>query len=515
MSVRIEFPNLEEELAKVRLQHGGGVYASASLHYREAIFGRDSLEAAEDVLAFKPEIAREVLLTLASLQGEGFNPQTEEEPGKIHHEYRALVMDGRKVSDYGQKLLAHLSEWWGGSAERLVYYGSVDSTPLFVRLAVRYCLQEGDEILDTPVERLDGTTVIFRQSVMAALRWLEAKMSASPWGLVTFNRTNSHGHTYQVWKDGSSSYLHLDGRRANFTRPMAAIEVQGYTYDALLGASELGLSLTHDELLSRRWASLAKQLRQRTIEHFWMPKQRFWAQAIDEDPLGNPRQVATLTSNAGLILESRLLDDLPLTERQLYVEPTVERLYSDDFVTNVGIRCRAWQHHELVDYADYHGSWAIWAKETFDLAKGFRRHGLPELADQLELRILNGVRLSGCCAEFWYVNGRGQVDYDPQEHHAFDGERTRLIGTHVAEDTQTWTISAALAIEARRQAHEVITQLPWQQHLENRLLENQKRVSLLDSEQQAAEAYPTGYAFHIDLEEGKRRRSLLIERPLA
>ena len=181
----------------------------------------------------------------------------------------------------------------------------------------------------------------------------------------------------------------------------------------------------------------------------------------------------------------------------------------------MGTRSRSWQHHDLVDFPHYHGSWAVWPKETYDVAKGFRRHGLSDLADQLEVRILNGIRLSGCPIEFWYVNGRGQVVYDPFERRKFKGERLRLIGSHIPEDAQAWTISAALAIEAHQQTPEVVTQLPWQTHLEKRLLEKQKHVSLLASEQQAADSYPAGYAFTIDIEEGKRRRQRLVERPIA
>lgn len=509
----VRFPNLEQDFARVRLKHGGGVFASASQHYSEAIFGRDSLEVAEDVLPFKPDVAKEVLLTLASLQGVRFNSLTEEEPGKIHHEYRALIMDGQPISEHGKKMLHKLSEFWGGTQDSLLYYGTVDATPLFVRLIVRYCYQEGINFLDETVVRHDGETVTMRQSMLAAIGWLERKISTSPWGFVEFCRINPHGHSYQVWKDGSSAYLHLNGLRADFTKPIAAIEVQGYTYDALLGAGELGHHLTQDELQWQRWTTMARQLRDRIMEQFWMPDASFFALALDRGPLDELRQVKTICSNAGLLLETRLFDD---HDSQQLVAGIVRGLYHKDFLTDVGVRCRSLQHEKLVNFADYHGAWAVWAKETYDIAKGLRRNGFDGLANQLELRILNGIRLSGQTSEFWYVDPVGRVNYDPFERRPWSGQRKRLIGTHYSEDTQAWTISAALAIERRLSEAQASPLRPaWQVSLEQELLTTFPEVVLLETEAQALAAYPKDYAWHIDQAEGRRRRLALVEQPFA
>jgi glycogen debranching enzyme len=502
--------DLEQEFERIRLKHGGGVFASANVRYGEAIFGRDSLEVAEDILDFKPKVVEEILVTLAHLQGTVYKVLNEEEPGKIHHEYRAMVMDGRPISPHGQKILKHLVGKWGGENERLVYYGSVDATPLFVRLVGRYCQQYGADLLERSIERLDGTHVTLRQSVMGAIGWIESTLQSSPWGLVTFCRTNPIGHKYQAWKDSNSSYLHLNGLAANYQRPIASLEVQGYAYDALLGASELGLSLTQDELVIRRWAMLAKQLQSRVVELFWMHDQHFWAQAIDEDVFGQPRQVATLTSNAGLLLESRLLDTLPLEAQREYVIGTVTMLCSDDFVTEVGVRCRAWQHHGLINFADYHGSLTVWPKETYDIAKGLRRQGLEHLAEQLERRILNGIGLSGSCYELWYVDGKGRVVYDPTNQEPKNAEV--ILGTNLPESMQSWTISAALAIT--RQSYMEAAEPSWRTDFERRVIATMPHVSLLKSAEQAKQVYPK-HTFYVDLKNAEERQDIFITKPLA
>jgi glycogen debranching enzyme len=52
-----------------------------------ALFGRDSLITALQVLPARPDVARATLRALAALQGQRDDPETDEEPGKILHEY--------------------------------------------------------------------------------------------------------------------------------------------------------------------------------------------------------------------------------------------------------------------------------------------------------------------------------------------------------------------------------------------------------------------------------------------
>jgi len=77
-------------------------------------------------LAFRPEIARETLKALARWQGRELDPRHDEEPGKILHEYRR-----GEVSVVGE-LPFHL------------YYGSIDSTLLFLLLIAEYFAWTGD-----------------------------------------------------------------------------------------------------------------------------------------------------------------------------------------------------------------------------------------------------------------------------------------------------------------------------------------------------------------------------------
>jgi hypothetical protein len=61
---------------------GRGVYASGGPLYRSAVFGRDALQVAEDLLPRNVALAREIVIKLAELQGEGNHAVTEEEPAE-------------------------------------------------------------------------------------------------------------------------------------------------------------------------------------------------------------------------------------------------------------------------------------------------------------------------------------------------------------------------------------------------------------------------------------------------
>lgn len=118
---------------------GKNVYASSDDLFRGAIFGRDSLEVAEDIMRIRPNLAGNILLSLARLQGLTLNIKTEEEAGKIIHEYRTAFINGKRIDRNSLIIFKDLSQKWGGSDDEMAYYGSVDSTPHFLRTLAMYC----------------------------------------------------------------------------------------------------------------------------------------------------------------------------------------------------------------------------------------------------------------------------------------------------------------------------------------------------------------------------------------
>jgi len=426
----------------VRLRAPGqGLYSSGDVLFSDAIFGRDSIAVAQALLHIQPVVAEEVIHALARLQGVVEAPigphSSEEEPGKIHHEHRALFIGARRISATSEALLRDLGARWGGDETGFTYYGSVDATPLFVRLIVDYCHSYGDSILASTTTHRDGSTITVRESLRAAMDWITRRIDSSDVGMVEFHRRNPDGIPFQVWKDSGTSYIHSDGRLANWDAPIAAIEVQAYAYDALVGAGSL--------LGVAEWRDRAEGLQRRVLDRLWMPDKDYFAMGLDRDTGGAPGWVDSIASNGALVLDTSLLYGLPDSDR--YVSGLVRRICAADFVTEAGIRCRPVSEVSLVDFQDYHGVWTVWPKETFDVVRGLERHGLHRAARQVGNRLLNAVNVAKADVEFLYVSPDGRVMYDFRGVDKREGSREEVVGTNRPEAPQAWTVGAVMALK--------------------------------------------------------------------
>ena len=108
------------DLHMLRMRQQDQVFFAAGVPWYVALFGRDSLVTALEVLTFEPEIAANTLRVLASHQAMRIDDERDAQPGKILHELRVDEM-------------ANLNE-----VPQTPYYGSVDSTPLFLVLLGRH-----------------------------------------------------------------------------------------------------------------------------------------------------------------------------------------------------------------------------------------------------------------------------------------------------------------------------------------------------------------------------------------
>jgi glycogen debranching enzyme len=159
-----------------------------------ALFGRDSLITALQLLPVRPDIARATLRVHAELQGKQDDPETDEEPGKIVHEYRPQAPERFEYMG------------WPVRDGELRYYGSADSTSWF--LVVMAALND------------PGFASELESSWRAAGDWLERALGRGG-GLVTHGpRQFPGGLVQQGWRDTINP---LNQHAAGILRPDGSV----------------------------------------------------------------------------------------------------------------------------------------------------------------------------------------------------------------------------------------------------------------------------------------------------
>ncbi|HEV2013393.1 MAG TPA: glycogen debranching N-terminal domain-containing protein [Candidatus Dormibacteraeota bacterium] len=324
-----------------------GLFPMAGIPWFSAPFGRDALITSIQTLMINPEIARGTLRYLAQHQGREVDPKREEEPGKILHEAR-----------YGElanlKLIPHTP-----------YYGSVDSTPLFLVCAVEMMDWLNDQ--DLFVELLPA--------LLSALKWVDRYGDADQDGFVEYAERASGGVRNQGWKDSSDSLLYPDGRPAEL--PAALVEVQGYVYQAKLGLSRI-LERLGQSAMAERLAREAAELRRRFELKFWLDREQFYAQGLDR----HKTPIASITSNPAHCLWAGIVD----AER---AEILRDRLMAPDMFSGWGIRTLSADspHYNPMSY--HNGT--VWPHDNSIAVAGLRRYRHAEAAGQ----VIDGIMEAG------------------------------------------------------------------------------------------------------------------------
>jgi glycogen debranching enzyme len=347
-----------------------------------ALFGRDSLIFALQMLDSRPEIAAATLRGLATRQGTSDDPAIDEQPGKIIHEYRPVAPDWMVEAD------------WPVRDGGIRYYGTSDATSWFLVVLAA----TGDADLQ---EELSANRE-------AAGRWLESALAAGRGFVRCGPRSHSGGLTQQGWRDAGARPEQGNGivtEGGTFPPPpLADADSQAVAVTALRALRTL------DPARAEHWQQRLQALCAQVSAAF-SPN----VMAVD----GNDGQVTGAGSQLGWLLWAGALNDDAAAA-------ALARLGQSDILTPYGFRTLSAEDPRFFSSAYHRG--AIWPFDNWIGWLGLRACGERELADRIRDGVLEALAELGRYPELYGVTPAGALEAIP-----------------IANRVQAWTVGTAAA----------------------------------------------------------------------
>jgi len=351
-----------------------------------ALFGRDSLITSLQLLPERPDVARATLQALVELQGVREDPETDEEPGKIVHEYRPHAE--QRFVDMG----------WPVRDGELRYYGSADGTSWFLVVAAAL----GDESVPW----------------QAAAGWLERALERGG-GLIRHGpRTESGGLVQQGWRDTTDPHASYGGGILNEdgsvpAPPLADADTQAVAVAALRAVAKLSGEERWNDLATRTVSLIAESFSPDTM-------------ALD----GSNGRVAGAGSQLGWLLWA---DAVP-TEY-------AERLTQPDILTDFGLRTLSSAHPQFRNSAYHRG--AVWPFDSWLGWGGLRAAGFEVEAERVRAGVLDALDRLGSAPELYAV-----ADDGPQRIPIANQVQAWTVGARAALE-RGWDGRGGLLLDAQ------------------------------------------------------------------
>ncbi len=326
-----------------RTNHGMVPYAGVP--WFSTLFGRDSLWTSFFMLDVAPTVAEGTLRRLAAYQATSEDQATESMKGKILHEMRDGELVRLGLNPYG------------------LYFGAVDSTPLFIWLLGQY------------IRRVESRNLLheLRPAFEAALAYLLDGLERDTF--LSYENRGQEGLHHQGWKDADDAIFDEQGEVMRGR--IALIEAQAYAFGALQEAA-----LLHDDPRTvERCQQAAQKLQEEFLKQFWqddLGAGGYLAMAVAD---GEVSRVISSTA-----LHALLFDILP----PKYREKAVFTLNAANLESGWGLRTVA-PESALYHPLSYHNG-SVWPHDNAIIIAGLLQAGFTSEAARLSEQLMAAAR---------------------------------------------------------------------------------------------------------------------------
>lgn len=357
------------------------------------LFGRDSLIFALQVLPVLPQVAAATLRALAARQGRRLDPQTEEEPGRILHEFRETVPDWL------------IAGGWPVRDGQLRYYGSSDATSWFLVLLAA----TGDPDLQRELG----------PNAARAADWLDRSLVRGRGFVRCGPRVHPGGLAQQGWRDTLDPTVGFGGGIVGPDGAMPLVPMADADSQAVAVAALDALTRLQPERAGH-WQARADTLRM-AIETRFTPD----VMALD----GADRPVPGAGSQLGWLLWADALSPAAAAA-------AAERLTRPDVLTPFGVRTLSRDHPQF--RADGYHRGTVWPFDSWLCWGGLRAVRHPD-ADVVRDGVREALTRLGHYPELYRVDDALDDPADPA------GPAVARVAT--ANQVQAWTVGAAIAFD--------------------------------------------------------------------
>lgn len=316
------------------------------------------------------ESTERAVAMMVKYQGRRFDPDRDEEKGKIFHE-----LHNGHIPPTGFQT-EQLRSFKKGEAEP--YYGAADADTLFIELVadlarVKEARSTGEG--ERYVRKLLPNVYVayMRQTRLA---------DSSGWGLPDSTPQNFRGLFFHSRHDSDFSYLTEEG---DTPRPPHLFLTNSLHY--VVASKDLAWMaeiVGREKIAAKAWE---RHQRGREALHrlFWMKDEGYYSPLVD----GEQRQVRIITDDAVEGLWLGLFENH-------FAHQVIERVDEDDMSTEWGIRSRSFRSRQFAmngPKAYWNGN--LWPQDTAKAAFGGESYGAYDFADRQDQRLFNLVLKRG------------------------------------------------------------------------------------------------------------------------